>query len=148
MSREKYKDQYTVYYFTIDDSGCIFHDYNDQFSTCNSRFPTYTTSSIKILLASFSLRLRLYPETDIEIGSPNGAMNSTLIGSPGIQPISMSLINISSFSKECMIPFCPVFSSLNLFILISVVSSITLQTSNKDLYKWNIVFTLTIPIRN
>ena len=58
-----------------------------------------------MLFASFNLKLKLYPAIEIEIGSPSGAICSTLTNSPGTQPISISLMNISSFSKDNIIAF-------------------------------------------
>ena len=53
-----------------------------------------------MLAASFTRRLRWYPDTEMEIGSPKGAICSILIFSPGTQPISMSFKNNSLSSKE------------------------------------------------
>src|SRR5271154_278903 len=74
-------------------------------------------SSIKMLSASSSLRLRLYPATVMEIGSPRGAICSTRISSPGTQPISISLRKRSFFSNECILAMVPGSNSDNLFIL-------------------------------
>src|SRR4051794_35455284 len=73
-------------------------------------------SSTNIFSASFSLRLRLYPATEIDIGSPSGAICSTFTFSPGIQPISISLIKMSSFSKECMTTVFPILISDSLLM--------------------------------
>ncbi len=73
-------------------------------------------SLTNILEASFNLRLRWYPATSIEIGSPKGATCSTITRSPGIKPISMSLRKISSSSNFTMVTGCPTAISDNLFI--------------------------------
>ena len=74
-------------------------------------------SSINIFSASSRRRLRLYPATVIEMGSPSGATCSTLINSPGTQPISINCRNRSFFSKEWILAIVPGSNSDNLFIL-------------------------------
>lgn len=83
----------------------------------------YLTCSTNIFSASSNLRLRLYPATAIEIGSPSGAIFSTLIISPGTQPISINFKNMSFFSNECILALDPVDNSDNLFIATKVVWS-------------------------
>ena len=73
---------------------------------------------INICSASFKRRLREYPATCTEIGSPSGAIKSTLTLSPGIQPISMSFKKISLLEKDSIIPFSPAFNSDNFFNLL------------------------------
>jgi rRNA maturation RNase YbeY len=53
----------------------------------------------------------------MEIGSPRGAIFSTLIISPGTQPISISLIKRSFLSKDRIFAFAPTLSSDNRFIV-------------------------------
>src|SRR5690606_25315706 len=74
------------------------------------------TSSTSTLLASFNRKLKLYPATDTEMGSPNGATCSMVISSPGIKPISISFKKSSSFSTCLMITAMPVPISESLFI--------------------------------
>lgn len=53
-----------------------------------------------------------------DIGSPSGAICSKSISSPGIQPISNSLIDISLLSKCLIIAFWPGFNSVSFIIVI------------------------------
>src|SRR5579872_4936788 len=76
----------------------------------------WISSSIKIFSASSRRRLRLYPETVIEIGSPSGATCSTLTNSPGTQPISINFRKRSLFSNEWMRAMVPGPNSDNRFI--------------------------------
>ena len=82
----------------------------------------YWFSSTNILSASLTRRLRLYPDTDIEIGSPRGAICSTFTYSPGTQPISINFRNRSLFSKDNILAVLPAFNSDNLFILKQVTN--------------------------
>lgn len=61
--------------------------------------------------ASSTLKLNLYPPTNIEIGSFNGAICSIIIFSPGIHPISNSFTDRYSLSNDLMIPESPCLSS-------------------------------------
>jgi len=51
----------------------------------------------------------------MDIGSLSGAIWSTVILSPGTQPISMSFRNISSFSKDSITTVRPTFISDSFF---------------------------------
>src|ERR1700691_5184759 len=71
-----------------------------------------------------------------EIGSPRGATFSTLIISPGTQPISINFKKISSFSKEWILTIEPTDKSDNRFInkwinKISFTGKITLTILEK-----------------
>ena len=72
--------------------------------------------STKIASASFRRRLRVYPATWIEMGSPKGAIFSTLISSPGTHPISSSFKKRSESSIEWMIADSPGLKSLSFII--------------------------------
>lgn len=110
-----------------------------------------------MLSASFILRLRLYPDTLIEIGSPRGATCSTLILSPGTQPISISFKNKSLFSNDRIFATDPAFNSDNLFIikqatnvaLLSITPLRFLEMSEKQSSKVQFHFLSPVPnLRN
>jgi probable rRNA maturation factor len=67
--------------------------------------------SIMISWASLFRRLKRYPATLIEIGSPIGATCSTTTSSPGMQPISISFSSSSELLKLAIRPRCPCFRS-------------------------------------
>src|SRR5690349_12807008 len=77
--------------------------------------------STLISSASFNRKLKLYPATRIEMGSPRGAIFSTLIFSPGTQPISISFNKSSESSIETMTADSPGFNSLSFNINAKVV---------------------------
>jgi hypothetical protein len=65
--------------------------------------------------ASLLRMLSRYPATVITMGSPNGAIASTLMYSPGMQPISMSFTFAALLSNCCMNPEWPTASSESFF---------------------------------
>ena len=71
--------------FEIDFSDVINH----LTDTLNQVIAQLITLTLIVAASSFRM-LRWYPETQIAIGSPSGAMRVTLIISPGMQPISNS----------------------------------------------------------
>jgi probable rRNA maturation factor len=83
-----------------------------------------------MFLASFNRRLKQYPATEIDIGSPKGATCSTVTFSPGMQPISISLINISSFSNECITAVFPTLISDSFFIISKSIPQVTYIVTN------------------
>lgn len=60
------------------------------------------------------------------MGSPNGAICSRKIFSPGTQPISISLRYISVLSNCVIIPSCPGFKSESLFFIPIILCKATL----------------------
>jgi probable rRNA maturation factor len=67
--------------------------------------------------ASFRRKLKLYPATVTEMGSPQGARWSKRTVSPGTQPISMSFSSRSLSAIECILPMVPGVSSDNFLII-------------------------------
>src|SRR5205085_5226959 len=90
--------------------------------------------------ASFKRRLKLYPATAMDIGSPSGATCSTLIFSPGIQPISINFNNSSLFSNETISTVLPCLISDSLFITFLLVNKCSIVLVN--------IFTILEMVRN
>ncbi len=66
---------------------------------------------IKIVEASCSRIESVYPQTLIQIGSPNGAFLSNSISQPGKQPISSSFKDVSSSVNPQIVPLSPIRKS-------------------------------------
>ncbi|MDB5002782.1 MAG: hypothetical protein JWQ34_1007 [Mucilaginibacter sp.] len=84
--------------------------------------------------ASRLRKLNWYPDTFMAIGSPSGAIRSTLISSPGKHPISINLTDISRSVNSFTIPFSPTSSceSLIYYTLTEQMYILFKLNPNKD----------------
>lgn len=83
-----------------------------------------------IVAASSSRSERLYPETIMQIGSPNGARQEIWTSEPGKQPISISLRAILRSLKQQTVPISPDFRSATLLLASSTLFRMILNKFN------------------